>query len=171
MLQLSERTQTESAVTRAPLGPGPLGCIGVAGAVLAAVLVVVATVATWPAVRQELRVSFTRTPVQYVELFFTTTPSVTRQGTVRVPVTLVHHGAIPAPYVVRARLLTESSATPAVASTVVTADARTIVTVVLLLPAPRATGPRTVVVELVGRAENLHYRLPSPAAARTEIRR
>lgn len=138
----------------------PVAALLIAGAVLGG------SVATSATVRGELRASFTRASVQYVELFFTAAPYPDRQGdepVVRTPVTLVQHGPRPMTYVIVAQASTSAGAAAPPQRRTVTLAAGASVSIVLLVPLPRAAREATVAVQLAGRSEALHYRV-TPAA-------
>jgi hypothetical protein len=135
--------------------------------VITAVSVLVVAAASWtPAVRMELRRSFTRLPTEYAELYFTRTPEIVPYGArsaAVVPVTLVDHGATARDYEVR---FTLTDARGAVVSTsTATLHARPEVpagTLRRMRIAERGRlGPYLVRVTLTGRPQTLHYRIDS----------
>jgi hypothetical protein len=133
----------------------PVAALVTAGAVLGV------AAGSSASVRDELRSSFTRAPSQYVELFFTTAPTLDDRGgaaVARTPVTLVQHGVRPATYVVEGRASTSDGTTTSPQSRTVTVAAGTSVDVVLILAVPRGARGAAITVQLRGRPESLHYR-------------
>ncbi|HEY0358373.1 MAG TPA: hypothetical protein VGD11_07305 [Mycobacteriales bacterium] len=133
----------------------PVAALVTAGAVLGV------AAGSSASVRDELRSSFTRAPSQYVELFFTTAPTLDDRGgaaVARTPVTLVQHGVRPATYVVEGRA-SASDGTTSPQSRTVTVAAGTSVDVLLTLAVPRGARGATIAVQLRGRPESLHYRI------------
>jgi hypothetical protein len=125
-------------------------------AVLAAV-VAAAALCGLPAVRKQLRESFTRMPDGYEELYFTSTPTVSGD-TALVPITLRDHGTATTTYRVRAWLRSGTGPVTAVDTASITPrpDAGA---VLRLRP---FHGPATVYVELLGHTQTLHFRLTGP---------
>jgi hypothetical protein len=133
----------------------------------ATVLIAVAVAAAWtPAVRLELRRSFTRLPAEYAELWFTGAPAIRPYGArsaAFVAVTLLDHGATARDHEIR---FTLTGSGGAVLSSF-TAELHTrpevpaAVTQPLRIGDRRATGPYLVEVALTGRAQTLHYRIDS----------
>jgi len=136
--------------------------------VLAAVIAV-AVAALTPAVRLELRRSFTRLPSEYVELYFTAVPALRPYGkgsVAVVAVSLLDHGAAERDYQVRFTLTRTSGA--AVSTSTAPLHTRpeqpAAVLVRLKIPDRTATGPYLVQVALIGRPQTLHYRIDSKEA-------
>ncbi|MFI9802984.1 hypothetical protein ACIHEJ_01160 [Streptomyces sp. NPDC052301] len=134
--------------------------------VLALALVTVACTVPW--VRHELRVSFTRLPSTYTELYFDGTPAASH-GTVVVPVAVVAHGDAPRSYRVRVRLVTAAGRTE-ISRTVglTTRRAGTPRRATVRLPYDRTPGgvaKAVVRVALLGRTQTLHYTLDIPGGS------
>ncbi|MEU0407439.1 hypothetical protein ABZ307_06350 [Streptomyces griseorubiginosus] len=127
------------------------------------VILVVCAVTVWvtPAVRRELRESFTRLPSSYTELYFPSAPSV-EQAQVLVPISVVGHGDSERTY--RLRVWLESSDGRTTASTATTLAGRldAPVSTVVHLPLPR--GAVTVHVRLLDHSETLHFRLSTSSS-------
>lgn len=127
----------------------------------AAVLtVVVVAVAAWstPAVRRELRASYTRLPSPSTEMYFTRAPAV-EHATAVVPVSLIDHGASTATY--RLRVWLESSNGRVMASATTMLAPRPDVLTPTVVRLPLRKGSVVVHVALLGHVQTLHFRLGS----------
>lgn len=125
--------------------------------VVALVILVVCAVSVWviPAARRELRESFTRLPSSYTELYFTSAP-VIEHTQVLVPVTVVGHGDSKQSY--RLHVWLESDGrTTASTTTTLTGPLNTRASMIAHLP--RGRGSLVVHVALLGRSQELHFRL------------
>jgi hypothetical protein len=155
----------------------PLGVRSVAAALVAAVVVTIAWVT--PAVRLELRRSFTRLPTQYTELYFTQEPTLERSSAgyvAIVPVSVVSHGFGVRAYAIDVSLTADGG--QVLDASTVRIEARSDVptgTIAHLrpqanigIPAPSGTPARSpsyvVRVALVGQPQSLHYRLAQDAS-------
>lgn len=129
-------------------------------AVVVLLVLAVAVALAFPAVRQELRQSFTALPASYTELYFTEAPAV-EGGTAVVPVSLVPHGTDGRDYDVRVWLRAPDGRVTADTTTTVAAEPGEPARTVARLPLPDgATGDGTVVhVALTGLEQTLHFRL------------
>ncbi|GLW33446.1 hypothetical protein [Actinoplanes regularis] len=137
----------------------PGAWLGLVGALL---LALVAAAAVSPAVRAELRASFTRLPSEYTELYFTRTPSIggtARAPVVTVPVSLMRHGAADITFTVRVVVTARNKGTaqPAVEKTV-DASPGTAASVSFDVKVARDTA-YVVDVTLPGHSQTLHYLL------------
>jgi hypothetical protein len=134
-------------------------------AVPLAVLLVAVVAAAWtPAVRLELRRSFTRMPAEYAELYFTGAPAIRPYGTrsaAVVAVTLLDHGAAGRDFEVRFTLTRPTGAVVRTATATVHAqpEVPTAVQRRLTLPGRASTGSYLVQVDLPGHPQTLHYRI------------
>jgi hypothetical protein len=129
---------------------------------LAATALVVA--AATPAVRVELRRSFTRMPAEYAELSFTGVPAIRPYGTrsaAVVAVTLLDHGAADRDFAVRFTLARPGGAVLRTATAAIRARPEEPAGVVrrLTVPGRSPTGPYLVAVALIGHPQTLHYRI------------
>ncbi|WP_441245657.1 hypothetical protein [Kitasatospora sp. McL0602] len=137
---------------RRPSGPRRAGT-----AVLAVLAAVGLGAACWsvPAVRTELRQSFTEQDKVYAELFFTTLPTF-EGATVVVPVAVTDHGEGAKGYQLAVTL--ESPSGQAVDSTTVKIAARYGAPVVTVVKLQAKSEVAMVRVALVGHPQTLHYR-------------
>ncbi|WP_059010405.1 hypothetical protein [Streptomyces specialis] len=123
-------------------------------ALVAAVVGVAAALAV-PAVRDELRNSFTRLPSEYAELYFTALPTV--EGTTAVvPVTLADHHTGTGSY--RLRVWLESADGEITASDTITVVPEGDTPAPSVIRLPMRGDPVAVGVELLGHDQTLHYR-------------
>lgn len=128
--------------------------------VLVAVVAVVAATAASPGLRRELRASFTRLPSEFTEVYFASAPwRDGAGGLIRVPVSIVHHGAAPESLTVRASVTRDDARQ--VATAAVAARPGAVTTATLAVPAPGERGAADYLIEvsLPGRPQTLHYRL------------
>jgi hypothetical protein len=137
--------------------------------VLSAVIAVVVLAAWVPAVRLELRRSFTRLPTEYTELYFSGVPAIRPYG-VRsaavVAVTLVDHGAAERDFEVRFTLSGPGGAVVSTSTATLRARPNQPAPVLRRLKIPQRTpiGPYLVQVTLTGRPQTLHYRIDTKEA-------
>jgi hypothetical protein len=136
-------------------------------AIVALAAVIVVAVASWtPAVRLELRRSFTRLPTEYAELYFTGAPAIRPYGArsaAVVSVTLLDHGAADRDYEVRFTLTDPGGAvlSTSVAALRTRPDVPAATVQRLRISARKPAGPYLVAVALTGRPQTLHYRIDS----------
>ena len=131
------------------------------------VAVIVTAVASWtPAVRMELRRSFTRLPTEYAELYFTRAPAIRPSGArsaAVVPVTLVVHGDGVRDYQIRFTLTdgrgTVLGSSAATLRTRPNVPATAVGRIRITTRGP--LGAYLVGVALTGRPQTLHYRIDS----------
>jgi len=132
---------------------------------IALVAAIVVAVAFWaPAVRLELRRSFTRLPTQYAELYFVGAPVIRPYGArsaADVSVTLVDHGATGRDYELRFTLTNPAGAVVSTTAAALPARPEVPATVRqwLKIPDRDPTGPYLVQVALTGQPQTLHYRI------------
>ncbi|WP_175647703.1 hypothetical protein [Streptomyces cyaneochromogenes] len=125
-------------------------------ALLVAVVVVVVVAASTPAIRKELRQSFSPVPSQYTELYFTHSPTIAR-NTAIIPISVVDHGAAEGKH--RLRVWLEASDGRTTASTTTTFARRPDALTETVARLPLQEGSVVVHVTLLGRDESLHFRL------------
>jgi hypothetical protein len=121
-----------------------------------------------PAARTGLRESFTRMPSEYTELYFgSTEPTLTGAGaaaSVLVPVSLLHHGAAPQSFTVRAAITAVGGGAAATGATVLAGVPGRVASAVLTLRVPGRATAYVVDVTLPGHPQALHFRLDTAAA-------
>jgi hypothetical protein len=128
----------------------------------ALVLIALSAATLSPYVRTQLRESFTRLPSEYTELYFSTDPALTGTGassSVRVPVSLVHHGAAAKSFIVRATITANTGGAAATGETILSGVPGEVASAVLVVRVPRRAAAYVVGVTLPGYAQALHFRL------------
>jgi hypothetical protein len=139
--------------------------------VIALVAVIVVAVVSWtPAVRLELRRSFTRLPTEYAELYFTDAPTVRPYGArsaAVVSVTLVDHGIAARDYQVRFTLIDVSGAVLSTSDATLRTrpEVPAVTEQTLKIAERRPRGPYVVRVALSGHPHTLHYRIDSKGSS------
>lgn len=125
------------------------------------ILVIALALAGWriPAMRTVLLQSFTRLPPHYIELYFTSPPSV-YDGVVTVPVTLIGHGEDSA---LQLRFLVEDGSGHATDQLVTAVSLRENLPIPVVVQLPEGTDPGLVAVDIVTHPQTLYYRLGSAA--------
>ncbi|MDQ1050198.1 hypothetical protein [Streptomyces sp. V4I2] len=144
----------------------PIGGRTAAALLILVVIVAVVAVLT-PAVRRELRQSFTQMPTRYTELYFTRLPTVEHDVAV-VPVSLVDHGSGSRTYRIQVRLATSDGRFTA--STVTNLAPRPGVPTPVVARLPLSSDSAVVHVALLDHRQTLHFRLsargsPTPGGA------
>ncbi|MDT9692812.1 hypothetical protein Q5762_31745 [Streptomyces sp. P9(2023)] len=127
---------------------------------LAVVVAVVVAVST-PAVRKELKQSFSPVPAQYTELYFTRAP-VVAGGSVLVPVSVDDRGPGDRTHRLRVSVEAADGRTTASTTTALTPRSDAPASAVSQLPLP--TGSVIVRVALLDSSQSLHFRLPAQGA-------
>ena len=131
---------------------------------LAAALVIgLAAWAAWeiPTTRALVRQSFTRLPDRYIELYFSSPPSV-HSGTVTVPITLIDHGD---DSVLQLGILARDTSGRVTAQTTKAVQPRRDAPVTFSVDLPGAPDQGQVQVDLLDHPQTLHYRIGNAAAA------
>ncbi|MHB9861080.1 hypothetical protein [Streptomyces sp. YIM S03343] len=154
-----QTTQVSPERTPPRRGRRPAVAVRTLVVVLLALVVGAVSVSLIPAVRHELRSSFTRLPSSYTELYFTSAPAV-GNSQVSVPVSVVGHGAGARTYQLRVWL--ESPIGRTAASTTATLTGRPGARTSTVAHLPLRRGPAVVHVALRGHPESLQFRLGSP---------
>lgn len=138
----------------------------VAGALTFAILIALAGIV--PAIRRELRRSFTRLPARYTELYFTRSPYLQpSQGGLAavVPVSVVDHDRGPTTHRIIVWITTAAGPIAARSTTTLEVRRGRPASTVVRLPiagsgrARVPLGSRVVFVALAGHRQRLHYRL------------
>ncbi|MFE5488016.1 hypothetical protein [Streptomyces sp. NPDC056527] len=126
---------------------------------LAVVVAVVVAVAT-PAIRKELKQSFSPVPARYTELYFTRAP-VVEGDSVLVPITVDDRGPGVRTHELRVSVEASDGRTTASTTTALTPRPDTPASAVSKLPL--RTGSVVVRVALLDSSQSLHFRLPAQA--------
>ena len=130
-------------------------------------LIALVAVAFSPAARAQLRESFTRLPSEYTELYFSSDPALTGTGasaSVRVPVTLVHHGAATQSFTVRVTITAMSRGAATTGETLLPGIPGAAASAVLTIRVPDPAAAYVVDVTLPGHSQALHFRLDTKDA-------
>jgi hypothetical protein len=132
-------------------------------AVVLALMAVTAAALLVPAVRAQVRESFTRMPDPYQELYFPRMPSVDN-GVAVVPVSLRDHSQTVRTYRIRAWLRSAdgTNGVPQTTTLIPRPDASAVLRLRL------RSGPATVWVQLLGPSQTLHFQLPGQSPPDTE---
>jgi len=143
-------------LTSAESGPAP----GAKRAAAAAGVVVLVAAVAWtlwaiPSTRTVLRQSFTEMPAPYIELYFTSAPSVAG-GLVTVPISVNDHGAN-AVLQIKVQLVNGSG--HVTAQTTTSVSARSNIPVPLLVHLPARSGTDRMWVYLLDHPQTLHFRI------------
>ncbi|MFF9011752.1 hypothetical protein ACF09C_02100 [Streptomyces sp. NPDC014870] len=129
--------------------------------VLLAVVVAVTVALATPAIREELKQSFSPVPAAYTELYFTSDP-VVRGDSVLVPVSVDDHGPGERTHRLRVSVEASDGSTTASTTTALTPGPDAPASAVSRLPLQ--DGSVIVRVALLDSGQSLHYRLPAEGA-------
>lgn len=131
-------------------------------------LVALLAVAVSPGLRAQLRMSFTRLPSEYTELYFTADPvlaGTVQRPVIEVSVAVLHHGRAAEPFTVRVTVTSASSATGPAVEKALTGDPEKPEPIEVTFAVPGRNTAYDVRVALVGLPQTLQFRLETKDAA------
>ncbi|MFF4343617.1 hypothetical protein ACFY00_27245 [Kitasatospora sp. NPDC001540] len=145
---------------RRPGRRGPRALLAVAAAVV--LLATAVAVAAVPSLREEIRLSFTRRPASFTELYFTADPSIDGAA-VTLPMALNAHGTGVKSY--QLKVVLQAADGTEVAGTVLTVQPRDGTPVPSVAKLQTTKEVTSALVELVGHPQTLRFRFDKPKTA------